>query len=235
MIYLYDPINNYKTPTNYKLLEDLTGKLQCNLCSYKTKRRKIKSLNAYLIDDSFTKEELYKLMCKEVISDEIWKPLNINDKYLISNYGRVKRLYMNGKSKLITPFLKQNKWMIIKINVDGKCRQQVLHVLVARNFLEVEPGKVIYHKDGNKFKNHADNLGFITREDIGHKFGGNAKAVPVLKLDADTGEVLDSYENIREAGRENYLCHEAIRQCVKGINKTSGGFKWVIDKEFMKG
>ena len=67
--------------------------------------------------------------------------------------------------------------------------------------------------------------------------------VPILKrdssrlmvLDKNTGEVLDFYENIAEAGRENYLSRETIRQCVRGKQKTAGGFKWQIDKEFLKG
>lgn len=235
MIYLYDPINNYKIITNYELLENLTGKNRANLSSFKTRRRKITSLNSYIIDDSFTKNELYRLMCLENPKDEIWKSLDINSNYKISNYGRFKRFYKNGKDKLIIPYLKHNKWMMVKIYDGEKLREHTVHILVARNFLEeYKKGEPVYHKDENRFNNHADNLGFIERKELGCRFAGKSKAIPVLKLDIKTGEILDSYESMAEAGRENFITREAIRLCVQGINKTSGGFKWTIDNEFNK-
>ena len=39
MYYLYDPINNVKTPTSYELLEGITGYSHDNLASKKCRRQ----------------------------------------------------------------------------------------------------------------------------------------------------------------------------------------------------
>lgn len=229
MFYLYDPINNVKTPTTYKLLEGITGYSQASLASKKCRYQKLSNINSYLIDDNISKEKLYELMLKEKPKNEIWKiVLNTRNHYEISNYGRIKRIYGNGRIKLLRPYIKHNKWLVIKI--DGKEVQ--IHKLVADAFLEQPKGTVIYHKN-NRFNNHADNLGFKTRSELGKKFGVNG--VPVIKIDRVTGEILDSYDNMAEAGRDNYLSKETIRQAVAGELKTAGGFIWKIDKEFLKG
>ena len=229
MYYLYDPINNVKTPTSYELLEGITGYSHDNLASKKCRHQKLKNINSYLIDDKTTKEQLYELMLKETLKNEIWKRvLNTRNHYEISNYGRVKRIYGNGKIKLLRPYIKHNNWLVIKID----SKEIPVHKLVADAFLEQPQGTVIYHKN-NKFNNHADNLGFTTRSELGKKFGGNG--VPVIKIDKITGEVLDTYENMAEAGRDNYLSKETIRQAIKGDLKTAGGFIWKVDKEFLKG
>ncbi|NFO03145.1 hypothetical protein FDB23_03295 [Clostridium botulinum] len=225
MLYLYNPINNVKTPITYNLLEGITGLTKNNLASVKCKHRKIKIINSYIVDETFSKEILYEFMLKEKPKNEIWKP--IDSDYYVSNYGRVKRKYKN-REKLLRPFKKHNKWLITKIH--GK--EIEIHKLVANAFLEIEKGKCIYHKDENICNNHADNLGFATRTELGEMFAYKAHGTPVLKLDKVTGKVLDSYENMAVAGRENYLHRETIRQVIKGIRKTAGGFKWVIDKEF---
>lgn len=229
MFYLYDPINNVKTPTTYKLLEGITGYSQASLACKKCRYQKLSNINSYLIDDNTSKEQLYELMLKEKPRNEIWKKvLNTRNHYEISNYGRVKRIYRNGRIKLLRPYIKHNKWLVIKI--DNK--ESTVHKLVADAFLKQPKGTVIYHKN-NRFNNHADNLGFKTRSELGKKFGVNG--VPVIKIDRVTDEILDSYDNMAEAGRDNYLSKETIRQAVAGELKTAGGFIWKIDEEFLKG
>jgi hypothetical protein len=225
MFYLYNPINNVKTPTDYELLEGITGISKKNLAFYKCRHRKIPCINSYLVDENFTKEQLYEFMIKESPKDEIWKAVDKN--YMISNYGRVKAVY-KIKERLLIPYKKHERCLVIKIH--GK--ETEVHKLVANAFLDIEPGKCIYHKDENKYNNHADNLGFATRSELGKKFGHKSNGVAVIKFDAVTGEELDRYENMAVAGRENYLSNETIRQAVAGELKTAGGFKWMIDEEF---
>lgn len=230
MIYLFNPINGVKTPTNYELLEGITGIKKKDLASYKCRKCKIKIINSYIVNDKFTKQTLYELMVKEKIKNEIWKEIkNTRNYYEISDYGRVRRIYKNGKMRLLKPFIKHNKWLVLKI--DGK--EAVVHKLVADAFLEQPPNTCIYHKT-NKFNNYARNLGFCTYKELGTKFGGKANVVPVIKLDKDTLEELDFYESMAEAGRDNYISNETIRQCLSGELKTAGGFKWKIDYEFLR-
>ena len=234
MLYLYNPINNVKTKTSYELLEGITGRGYNNLASMKCKHRKLKELNCYIIDENFDEKTLHEFMMKEQPKDEIWKTVDLNQTYLISNHGRVKRVYKNG-FKLLTPYKKHGKRLVIKINNGEKIREYYIDDLVAKAFLECEEGMCKYHKDGNIYNNHANNIGFITRKELGKISGHKSGNLPILKIDIETAKILDEYDSIREAGRENYISHESIRLCIKGKQKTAGGFKWVIDEEFLKG
>jgi len=48
----------------------------------------------------------------------------------------------------------------------------------------------------------------------------------VNKLDRTTGEVLGTYETIRAAAKANYIDADLIGRCLRGILKTSGGYRW---------
>ena len=236
-IYLYDPVSNTKKETTYEALIAITGKTKNNLMSHKSKRRKISCLNRYLIDEKFTKKDRYQLMCSQKLTYEIWKNISrSNGRYQVSNYGRIRRVCKNGKTKLLMPYIRHNKWLHVKVNIDGLVKEYAVHRLVAEEFIENEhchPNT--YHKNDDIYDNHADNLGWVDKKTLGKKTGHKSKSIPVLKLDPATGEVLDEYSSMAEAGRHNYLHRETIRLCVIGKLKTAGGFKWSIDTEFCSG
>lgn len=70
--------------------------------------------------------------------------------------------------------------------------------------------------DGTK-----DNLRVVGGEVLGTK--NNTKEI--IKIDPN-GEILDSYESIREASIKTGLGYSAISKCVTRVNKTCGGFTW---------
>lgn len=52
----------------------------------------------------------------------------------------------------------------------------------------------------------------------------------VYKLDRNTDELLDVYDSISIAGRENNCSKVVIKSCCSGYKKTYKGFKWRYDK-----
>jgi len=234
MIYLYDPISNTKKQSSYDLISGITGQSKKSLMSYKCKGLKIKSINAYIIDECFTRKQRYGLMLKEKPDLEIWKTIRDYENYQISNYGRVRHVLKNNKFKLMMPAVKDDKWLTISLIANKKRVQKCIHKLVSDAFLTIVPGKCIVHKDGNLYNNRDDNFIQLTRKELGLKFGALASGISVIKLDSKTLEELDCYSSMAEAGRENYLHRETIRLCVKGTLKTAGGYKWIVDEEFAK-
>jgi hypothetical protein len=230
LIYLYNPINNTKSKVDYELLSGMTGIPIDQLRSYKSRNQKISNINSYIIDDATTVNDRYEMMLKEKIKDEIWKDIEgSNEKYQISSAGRARRVYKN-KTTLLMPYKRKNKWLFLKVNIDGKLKEITVHSLVAKHFIENEKGlPCIYHKNENISDNFAGNLEWITRQALGKLTAHKSSGMPVLKMDRDSGEILDEYENMAEAGRSNFLHKETIRMCVRGKLKTAGGFKWIID------
>lgn len=230
MIYLYNPINNTKQETNYNLLSGITGKPAEQLMYHKSIKRKVMNINSYIIDDETTVETRYQFMLKEKIEGEIWKDIDgSNKKYQISSQGRARRV-CKFKIILLMPYKRKEKWLYFKIKINDKLKEIAAHLLVANHFIENEENlPCVYHKNENINDNFAGNLQWISRQALAKLTAYKSKAIAVLKIDNITGAVLDEYESMAEAGRINYLSREAIRQCVKGNSKTSGGFKWAMD------
>lgn len=231
MLYLYDPINNVKTPTNYELLEGMTGYTESTLISYKYKHRKIKNINCYIIDSKTTKKELRRLMEMEAPKDEIWRVVpELLGKYEISSYGRLR----NAETKyLLTPVQNSKGTLGTTMSING-CKKWVrIHRLVAEAFLPQPKGcDSVIHK-GSKTNNHVDNLKWIEwNKSLKHNGKCNKIYKPVYKLDMDTYEIIDDYDGIRQAARENFVDKKWLSVAANDITKTCAGFRWCLVENY---
>ena len=55
----------------------------------------------------------------------------------------------------------------------------------------------------------------------------------VLKLDSEL-RILAEYPSLAKAAQEHGLTKNAVRNCVKGLSKSSAGFKWMLKKDWEK-
>ena len=94
---------------------------------------------------------------------EIWKEIQENPNYSISNYGRVR----NDKTGLILKFGKAGGYPIITM---GHKKTYLVHRLVAKTFIpNPENKRTVNHLDGCKINNHVSNLEWATySENIKH-------------------------------------------------------------------
>lgn len=199
----------------------------------------IKCRDDLWVINNFTKKEQIEKIKNEFFSPiESWRRIENSVKpYYVSSLGRVKIIYKSGKEKILSQYAKTGrKRLMVKITIgDKKYKEFHIHKLVANAFLS-NPNNYdcVYHKDGNIYNNACKNLEWMDRSELGKLTGGLTNSLPVFKKDAETNEILDWYESMAEAGRQNYLHRETIRLCVLGELKTAGGFKWEIDKELKK-
>jgi hypothetical protein len=169
-----------------------------------------------------TKDKRYKV-------PEYWMDIEGSKKYQVSNYGSIRRKLKKGGTKPVKPYLKHGKWLVVKIDFKGKYTEWEIHKIVASAFLDPpeENGMVLYHKNTQIYDNYAGNLKWITRSDLGKITGGlNSKCIPVVQYDRKTGEVINFFKSIRQAGKETYISNHAICQCVNGKSKSSMGYLW---------
>lgn len=225
MLYLYDPRTNILSETTYAYLEELTRHKARTLASYKSNRKKILRINCYLADDLTTVEERRAWYEAEKYHDEAWKHIKgSDDKFSISNYGRIKRHYKTGKSKLLLPFAHRGNLMV-KARINGKYDQYKISILVGKHFVgDPKPGEVLRHKNGVRTDNFAGNLEWISKQKLGQKTGGLAKSKPVVQLDIETGETINEFKSAREAGRQCYLSYQAVLDNCNRKTKISGGY-----------
>lgn len=81
----------------------------------------------------------------------------------------------------------------------------------------------LYHKNSMSSDYAVWNLQPMPRDEIGKRLNRNHATRTVLKIDFNTGEVLEHYPSARAAGRANFIDHHAILKCCRGELKRFGG------------
>lgn len=106
------------------------------------------------------------------LTGEIWKPLSINDlapneKYEISNFGRIKSFKVNKESGLIIKGSTLKGYKILNIKLEGNRRTtKYVHKLVAECFIPKDDNlqEHVIHLDFDKNNNHTRNLKWVTKD-----------------------------------------------------------------------
>ncbi|WP_433958571.1 NUMOD4 domain-containing protein [Cytobacillus horneckiae] len=234
MLFLYDPTTNISTETTYEYLMELTGKKNINLRSIKSRGLKINNLNCYLADEKTTVAQRKAWYEKEKFHNEVWKAITgSDDKFLVSSYGRIKRVYKNHTAFLL-PFLhKKSKQLHVKVKFEGKYAGYKVSKLVAFHFIgKPKLGEVVHHKNLVITDNYFGNLEYITRNQLGKKTGFKSKSKPVIQLDRDTLEPINEFRSAREAGRKCYLSYQAVLDNCNRKSKSSGGFIFMFTEDY---
>lgn len=234
MLYLYDPRTNILTETTYKELELLTGKSFSSLATHKSKKMKLSNINCYLADHKTTVQQRKEWYVKEKYHNEVWKTIEGSDgKFLISNYGRFKRLYKKSEMFLLPYLHKRSGNLMIKVQFKNKVNKHNASHLVAYHFVgNPKQGEVLHHKNLIKTDNYFVNLEFITKEKLGKKTGFKSKSKPVVRLDKDTMEVLEEYRSVREAGRKCFFSYQTVLDRCNNKTKSSDGDLFMFAEEY---
>lgn len=200
--------------------------------------------NNYYIKNKFN-IPVYKLILD--LDDEIWKEIDTEHNFYISNKGRIKQNIKDNEWKLLNLY-RYTGYIIAFIHR----KIYYLHRLIAENFIIDKPVNYkeleVDHIDGNKSNNNVDNLRFCTHyenmQNENTKYNNLTnlrKALskyrkPVAQYDLDDN-LIKVYSGIREAAKETNIPSSNIANCVnkkecidkkgyKYIVRTAGGYNW---------
>lgn len=161
---------------------------------------------------------------------EVWKDIcGYEGTYQVSNFGRVKRLFRNGKENILSGKKDKDGYIEVILSSNQKKKYYRLHRLVADAFVpNVESKPQINHKDRNKQNNSANNLEWVTgSENILHTFatGRKVRRRPIVQYTRDM-TLVSFWDSIREAGKALKIAENNITSCCSGKLPTAGGFIW---------
>lgn len=176
---------------------------------------------------------------------EEWKDIEgYEGLYQVSNMGRVKSLKF-GKEKLLNGCKDKDGYFQIKLSKEGKVKMYKVHRLVAQAFLDNQNNlSEINHKDEDKTNNCVDNLEWCDRN-YNNNYGSHNERVskalknrkglskPILQFTKD-GEFIRRWDGATQVERELGIKHSNICYCLKGKQKTSGGYVWGYEKDYKK-
>lgn len=156
-------------------------------------------------------------------------------KYKIDIYGNI---YQQYKTKLVKrkPSVKPRGHLEIRLKDDtGKRHTHNVARLVALHFIP-KPylADSVIHLNGNKQDAYIENLKWVTKRQIGLKFGHKVRqAKRVCKISSD-GEIVDVYHSARAAAKSNYMSYQTILDRCNGKVKgrfAPDGYEYAFEKE----
>lgn len=156
---------------------------------------------------------------------ESWKDIpGFEGVYQADREGNIRRLYRNGKTRVLTPYHKKmrgSQRLVVKLTVNSKSREVVVIQAVARTFLGQPPvGHIPVHRNGCQSDNYVNNIEYISRQQAGKMYGARSRRKAVVKID-NYGEIVEVYSSARMAAKANYLSHQTVTDRCNGKCKST--------------
>lgn len=224
-VLLLDAITTQKKMIDINILAELIDKDKYYINRIISRKSLVRSLSCYILKPEATIQEVRKCLSKFKPTEEVWRPcVLLSDDIVVSNYGRVAKILKDGTKSVYQGFVKKNNakaGVLVKVpqkQPDGtiKCKDIAIGRLVATVYLnanqKIPTMLTAIHKDKNRWNNRVSNIEIVTRSEAGKYNRSEERTKHVAKICPWTNKIVDVYKSYAEAGRQNNLSRETIRQ-----------------------
>lgn len=160
---------------------------------------------------------------------EIWKPIQGYEMYEISSYGRVRKNYLNGKSRILKTDVINGGYLRVTLSKNGVTERFIVHRLVAMHFIPNENNYPdVNHIDNCRTNNHKDNLEWCTPLMNAQHRDVQERHTPCRKVYQYNQEhhLIAVYRSTRECARKTGYAKSAIPKWCANISKPKNPFIW---------
>ncbi len=168
------------------------------------------------------------------ITDEEWKVIpGTNNKYKLSNYGRVKSFcYDEEHGRIVKPGNIKG-YKSINLRVNNQKKTLLIHKLIAELFLppKDKDQSVVIHKDWNKLNNHISNLQWLSKEESFYRSQSRliearrkkGKIVTNSKLNTDD---VSAIKQMLDKGRKQKVIAQLFCVSEMQISRIKNNISW---------
>lgn len=159
-----------------------------------------------------------------LIANEIWKSIEYDPRYQVSNYGRFRKKNPKNGYRYLKPFRKVNLFQVKIKDKDMNCAR-----LVANAFIkQLSKEDRVYHKNKNESDNYYRNLEIVTLKELGKRTGHISKSQRVVEVKGD--EIIRDWPSARKAAKDLYISYQTVMDyCNNKVKKPMFNLMWEDD------
>lgn len=159
-----------------------------------------------------------------IIANEIWKSIEYDPRYQVSNYGRFRKKNPKNGYRYLKPFRKGNLFLVKIKDKDFNCAR-----LVANTFIkQLSKDDRVFHKNKIESDNYYRNLEVISLHELGKRTGHISKSQRVVEVKDD--EIIRDWPSARKAAKDLFISYQTvIDYCNNKVKKPMFNLMWEED------
>lgn len=138
------------------------------------------------------------------ITNEIWKSIEYDPRYQVSNYGRFRKKNPKNGYRYLKPFRKKNLFLVKIKDKDFNCAR-----LVADHFIKkLSATDRVYHKNKMENDNRVYNLKIVSLQELEKLTGHISKSQRVVEI--KNNEIVRDWPSARKAAKDLFVSYQTV-------------------------
>lgn len=159
-----------------------------------------------------------------IIANEIWKSIEYDPRYQVSNYGRFRKKNPKNGYRYLKPFRKKNLFLVKIKDKDFNCARLVANAFIQR----LTENDRVYHKNKIESDNYYKNLEVICLRELGKRTGHISKSQRVVEV--KDNEIIRDWPSARKAAKDLFISYQTVMDyCNKKVKKPMYSLMWEDD------
>jgi hypothetical protein len=158
------------------------------------------------------------------ITNEIWKSIEYDTRYQVSNYGRFRKKNPKNGYRYLKPFRKHNLFMVKIKDKDFNCARLVAHYFIKK----LATNERVYHKNKMENDNRVYNLKVVSLKELGKLTGHISKSQRVVEI--KDNEIIRDWPSARKAAKDLYVSYQTVMDYCNGkVQQPMYNLMWEED------